>query len=701
MNFNLFLFLLINLFFIINSQKQDDIVVYPTNNNIIHSCSNDVYHFQFDVTFSNKFNEIIPFELVLPFPYNFPFKCILDGPKSNIACFHSFSNYVWALSNNSKIELPISFPEIEGIRWDYDSFLKKISRNLWRNDRHCGLIYIFDSNTNNANSQASNKENNIKESKEEMTVDIEEITGGECHSSKSDYSFNMKLKLIKGQLFEELKTSKKNNKTIEISFLQSIYVPILIGDKTQKGITIFRKNYEYKYAKCYRELGITQDDFDSNEGINFICHLTINKYYNFQGPVQIKPFTDYIYIKKTEADGKIGINKVGIKFEILSGFEISESNNIANSNNLKYKGTPAEKLLGGKMLNIKEPNFLILDSKMNTFICPNTPILTIKNYNEGIQFGGLNGSGSKYLFLMYGYLTNGFEYVNDTISLLDMTKDEIRFRLKVTDNLKNYENRRNTIKCHIPAGSSINKNELIEVKCIGDRIPLLHNNTDVILNWNNEENNSLKNIVVRWPYDLTKRKHIFYYEIQGLSVKKDNFGCFENKYFFYLYVFDLKSEPKISFNLPLISPKNSYATCKLYNSITFKCIIDLRLKRLFKGEKIILPSNINSYLSNNENNYVLYKVDDKVLSSPLDFQLTVEENCGDFKLIGALKDIGYTYLQALIIIICIFAFLILCTFCVAFVIYYEIKHRNKKGVYFKHFDENAIPNVSTTSIVNK
>ena len=701
MNFNLFLSLLINILLIINSQLQDDIIVYPTNNNIIHSCSNDVYQFQFDVTFSNKFNEIIPFELVLPFPNNFPFKCILDGPKSNIACFHSFSNYVWTLPNNSKIELPYSFPEIEGIRWDYDSFLKKISRNLWRNDRPCGLIHIFDSNNNKVNSQESNKENNIKEIKTEMTVDIEEITGGECHSSKNDYRFDMKLKLIEGQLFEEMKKSKENNKTIEISFLHSIYMPILIGDKTQKGITIFTKNYEYKYAKCYRELGITKVNFDSNEGVYFICHLTINKYYNFKGPVQIKPFTDYVYIKKTDADGKIDISKVGIKFEILSGFEISDSNNIVNSNNLQYAGTPAEKLIGEKISNIKEPNFLILDSKLNTFICPDTPILTIKNYNEGIQFGGLNRSGNKYLFLMYGYLSNGFEYLNDTISLLDMTKDEIRFRLKVTDNLKNYENRRNTIKCYIPTGSSINKNELIEVKCIGDRIPLFHNNTDIILNWNIEENNSLKNIVVRWPYDLTKRKHIFYYEIQGLSVKKDNFGCFENKYYFFLYVFDLKSEPKISFNLPLISPKNSHAICKLYNSVTFKCIIDLRLKRLFKGEKIILPSNFSGYLPNNENNYVLYKVDDKAISSPLDFQLTVEENCGDFKLIGALKDIGYTYLQALIIIICIIVFLMLCTFCIVFVIIYEIKHRNQKGFYFKHLDEKSIPNISTNSIVKK
>ena len=48
MKFYLFLFLIINLLFLINSQKQDDIVVFPTNNNIIHSCFNDVYQFQFD-----------------------------------------------------------------------------------------------------------------------------------------------------------------------------------------------------------------------------------------------------------------------------------------------------------------------------------------------------------------------------------------------------------------------------------------------------------------------------------------------------------------------------------------------------------------------------------------------------------------------------------------------------------------------------
>ena len=35
---------------------------------------------------------------------------------------------------------------------------------------------------------------------------------------------------------------------MNINFLQNIYVPILIGDKRQKGITSFRKDYEYKYA---------------------------------------------------------------------------------------------------------------------------------------------------------------------------------------------------------------------------------------------------------------------------------------------------------------------------------------------------------------------------------------------------------------------------------------------------------------------
>ncbi len=214
------------------------------------------------------------------------------------------------------------------------------------------------------------------------------------------------------------------------------------------------------------------------------------------------------------------------------------------------------------------------------------------------------------------------------------------------------------------------------------------------LNWASEANNDFKNILIRWPYDLTKKKHIFFYDIKGLSVKQSDFGCFENKFFFYLYVYDLKAEPKISFYLPLTYPKGTKAVCKLYNSVTFKCIIDLRLKRLSKGEKVIISNEENKFVGNTESNIVLYKVNNDSETTEFNFVIPVEENCGDFMIVGALKDIGYTYLQVILIIICTLVGIALVIFAIAFCVIYEITHRNRKGLYFRHTEE--LPNTSVT-----
>ena len=39
------------------------------------------------------------------------------------------------------MEIPYSFPYIEGIKLDYDSFLRRIYRYLWRTTENCGLTY--------------------------------------------------------------------------------------------------------------------------------------------------------------------------------------------------------------------------------------------------------------------------------------------------------------------------------------------------------------------------------------------------------------------------------------------------------------------------------------------------------------------------------------------------------------------------------
>ena len=664
---NIILFLLLLSFSY--SQIKEDIIVFPKDNNIVSYCHNSAFYIKFDVRFSKNLTRIIPFEIELPLPNRLPFKCIIDGPNSNIFCYHSFINYVWSLAINSRLEIPYSFPYIEGIRWDYDSFLRRIYRYLWRNTENCGLAYL----------QGQTPEEKKTDSAE-MVFDVSQISGGKCNSSKYDYSFNMELKLSEGEYFDQLKQAKEEKKNNKIKFLNKFYVPILIGDKKEKGRTTFRKDYEYKYAICNYDQEINQNNFDTQEGFIFECHIPVSRYIKFKGPVQIKPFIDLVYVTKTDIDGKTSNKLINVKFDIVT---LSE--------------TPEQRNLKGTTIDIRtEPNFLLLDSNLNIYICPDIPTLTIKNYNEGIQFGGINTSGSKFLFLLYGYLSNGYEYINETLTYLDMTKDEIQFNLEVTDNLE-AENQKKSVKCTIPSGSSINKNVLVEVRCIGRRPDIReNNNTDLILNWAWEQNNNFEDVLIRWPYDITKKKHIFFYDILGLSVKKADFGCFENKFFFYLYVYDLKAEPKISFNLPLIHPKGTKAVCKLYNSVTFKCTIDLRLKKLSKGEKVIISNEENKYVGNTESNIVLYKVMNDSIFSRFNFMVPVEEDCGDFMIVGALKDIGYTYLQVIIIIVCSLVGLALVVFGIAFCIVYEITHRDRKGVYYRQTDEKALPNVSVT-----
>ena len=669
----IFIFLVFS-FFVSLSQSEDqvDTIVYPKDNNIIQYCRDNAFYIKFDVRFSKNLTKIIPFEIELPLPNRLPFKCIIDGPKSNIFCFHSFNNHVWSLSADSRMEIPYSFPYIEGIRWDYDSFLRRIYRYLWRTTENCGLIYSREMRID------GNPVDNVK-----MVLEVSEISGGKCSASRYDYSFNMKLKLNEGEYVDQLKSAKENKKNYSMKFLNKFYVPVLIGDKRERGTTTFRKDYEYKYAICSYNEEINQNNFDKEDGFNFECHISVSRYIKFKGPLQIKPFTDLNYISSTDTEGKTSINLIQVKFEILASSQTKEPSELRNLKPVNIN-------------EINEPNFLILDSNLNIYICPDIPTLTIKNYNEGIQFGGINTSGSKFLFLLYGYLSNGYEYVNGTLTYLDMTKEEIKFYLKVTDNLET-DNQKKSVKCTIPSGSSINKNILVEVRCIGPRPPIrTNNNTDLILNWAWEENNYFDDILIRWPYDLTKKKHIFFYDVKGLSVKKSDFGCFENKFFFYLYVYDLKAEPKISFNLPLTYPKDTRAICKLYNSVTFKCIIDLRLKRLAKGDKVIISNEENKYVGNPESNIVLYKVSNDSESSQVNFVIPVEEDCGDFMLVGALKDIGYTYLQVIIIIVCSLVGIALIVFGIAFCIVYEITHRDRKGDFYRHKDEKELPNVSTT-----
>ena len=166
----IFIFLVFSFFVSLSkSEDQVDTIVYPKDNNIIQYCRDNAFYIKFDVRFSKNLTKIIPFEIELPLPNRLPFKCIIDGPKSNIFCFHSFNNHVWSLSADSRMEIPYSFPYIEGIRWDYDSFLRRIYRYLWRTTENCGLIYSREMRVD------GNPVANVK-----MVLEVSEISGGKC-----------------------------------------------------------------------------------------------------------------------------------------------------------------------------------------------------------------------------------------------------------------------------------------------------------------------------------------------------------------------------------------------------------------------------------------------------------------------------------------------------------------------------------------
>jgi len=190
-----------------HSEDQVDTIVYPKDNNIIQYCRDNAFYIKFDVRFSKNLTKIIPFEIELPLPNRLPFKCIIDGPKSNIFCFHSFNNFVWSLGLDSRMEIPYSFPYIEGIRWDYDSFLRRIYRYLWRTTENCGLIYSIEK------FMGEKFGDNAK-----MIMDVSEISGGKCTASKFDYSFNMKLKINGGEIYEQLKKAQKEQKKMYEAF---------------------------------------------------------------------------------------------------------------------------------------------------------------------------------------------------------------------------------------------------------------------------------------------------------------------------------------------------------------------------------------------------------------------------------------------------------------------------------------------------
>ena len=360
------------------------------------------------------------------------------------------------------------------------------------------------------------------------------------------------------------------------------------------------------------------------------------------------------------------------------------------------------------LLKQKKP-YLLLDDRRTNFICPNVPVFEIENIKDGIVYKPIPDEEDKFNVILSGYLKNGYKVLEKKIIPLKYSTNDIDFNISVINNLaKDISDKKNDMSCKLESGASFTGEEITEIKCLGKKSQQADDqNTDLSINWATKENKYLNNILIRWPKDLTiHSKKIYSYAIYAISIRKTDFDCYEDKFYFYVNILDLHSEPQISFQINMLKPENVKADCKLYSSNLLKCIIDLRLKKIKKGTNIRLPLPGNYNISTSEGNYINFTVfnfKDENNTDIADEGIIVDETCGNNVLVGAIQDIGYNYTSTIIIIICIFVIfgviILFITICVA----YEITHRNKKGKYFAHVEENnkSVNNTTMAAIANQ
>ena len=129
--------------------------------------------------------------------------------------------------------------------------------------------------------------------------------------------------------------------------------------------------------------------------------------------------------------------------------------------------------------------------------------------------------------MLKGFLTNGLqEKENNYLSLIE-TYEDISFSLYVLDNLaEDEDNQKAQVNCSIPLGTLFYT--YINIFCHGEKISeesKKTNNTDITLNWGIEKNKIHEDIIIQWPSDKKKIKHMYSYYIKGFSLLQTNYDA--------------------------------------------------------------------------------------------------------------------------------------------------------------------------------
>lgn len=624
---SIFVFLLLSLFTSIHST-----VLVKAKDEINFECDKNIYYISIKVIFSEKPpKDYYSFNLNLASPEKLNFKCMLDYPESKIFCFRAFSDELDYIEEETLFQFPYPFPELENIEWDYESFLQKIYRRVWNAKSSCG----------GHGERVPDEANSDWSLKGKITT----LDNGSCAPASltkeemNKYKFDMEVEFNSGELFEKLNGAKSSEK---LELLQEIWVPLLPPEESKTKTMTTKRPFSFAY--CSSDDKINGKNIDK---FKFNCYLPIDKSKIFNGVIRINPFFDRLYVRQGKK-----VNNITISFE-----------------------TPI----------VDEKTYISLDEKDHGIICPNQPVFTITT-SDDITMGSYYEETNKYSFFLIGTLSNGYyAFKNGTTVELNSTYKDISFNLIVQDNFKEQDENDVIAVCVLPNNSPYQLKNEAYIQCIAskEKTSVPNKNVDIVLNWNLKANNNFKDIIINWPrsYDDVNKKNIYEYELTGLSIRQSNFGCHNNNFDFYVYIYNLGREPKLSFDLPLSSPKDMDAYCQIFDETALKCTLNLKHTKLSKGTQIALPlMGSKNEIDTDEGNRIIFTMNNySQINNDHDFYVKTQESCGDYLVVGTLKDMGMSHKTSVIVYIIIIVFILLVI--AGFVIYIicKIRLRYKRG----------------------
>ena len=228
------LFILCSLLLTIDTQS-----VIIKGKELTSQCEKNLYKIIINIEATDPMTDYVNFYLDVSFTQNLLFKCIIDPIKNQIICIANLQQQKVSFANGDQITLPYPFPEVDGIIWDYNSFLSLIYRRTIVITEECGESVLRSNITK------------LHSSKWDLITKINKIYDGKClFSSTRDnfFSFNMNFEIIGGNLKSLLEKSRKDNTKAEIHLMQNITMPFVVGSLQ----TLLKVNFMYQSHKYYK-----------------------------------------------------------------------------------------------------------------------------------------------------------------------------------------------------------------------------------------------------------------------------------------------------------------------------------------------------------------------------------------------------------------------------------------------------------------